>query len=199
MTSDLLRLATSEQLQRATAILERAFGNDPLMHFMFPDPIERAKRSPWYYATNLKHSQLFGEVWTTADWSGVAAWLSPAEDHWSFERLQQSGLWQMDEQLGDEATQRFMSVVALPTPATPKPYHYLFMLGVEPSQQGRGIGGRLLAPLLQRADAEGAAIRVDTNDPANVRFYERHGFEIIFQTWVTPQLGQWAFRREVVR
>jgi ribosomal protein S18 acetylase RimI-like enzyme len=195
MPASLLRLITQEQLQRASAIMERAFENDPLIHYMFPDPVERAERSPWYYAANLKHSQLFGEVWATANWEGVAAWLSPAADHWSFDRLQQSGLWQMSEHLGEEASQRFMSVVDLPVPYTRQPYYYLFMLGVEPDQQGRGIGSRLLSCLLQQADSTHAAIRVDTNDPANVSFYERHGFEVIFQTWVTPQLGQWAFRR----
>ncbi len=49
-------------------------------------------------------------------------------------------------------------------------------LGVLPGWQGRGIGGRLLAALAERADREGRAIFLATANPRNVPFYRRHGF-----------------------
>jgi ribosomal protein S18 acetylase RimI-like enzyme len=195
MLPDLIRLTTPEQLQRAAAVVGRAFADDPLLRYMFPNPAEWAKRVPWYFATNLKHASLFGEVYATPNFEGVAAWLSPADDHWSFERLQQSGLWQMQENLGEEATDRFMQLVEMPVPETSRPYWYLFMLGVESTRRGLGFGQRLLAPMLARIESEGAAIRVDTNDPANVPFYQRYGFELIHEGMLTPQLGNWSFRR----
>jgi ribosomal protein S18 acetylase RimI-like enzyme len=56
---------------------------------------------------------------------------------------------------------------------------YLQTLGVTPRHQGRGIGARLLAPVLEAADSHGVTCGLHTSDPANVGFYERAGFEVI--------------------
>lgn len=56
---------------------------------------------------------------------------------------------------------------------------YLQALGVEPRQQGRGIGARLLAPVLEAADSRGVTCALHTSDPANVTFYERFGFAVV--------------------
>lgn len=53
---------------------------------------------------------------------------------------------------------------------------YLVALGVDPSAQRLGVGGRLLAPVLALADADGAAVGLHTSDPANVAYYRRSGF-----------------------
>jgi GNAT superfamily N-acetyltransferase len=53
---------------------------------------------------------------------------------------------------------------------------YLQALGVTPRQQGRGLGARLLAPMLEAADSHGVTCGLHTSDPANVPFFERFGF-----------------------
>ena len=55
---------------------------------------------------------------------------------------------------------------------------YLIALGIDPSAQRRGIGRRLLDPVLTRADADGAAVGLHTSDPANVAYYLRSGFTV---------------------
>jgi len=59
-----------------------------------------------------------------------------------------------------------------------EPHYYLFVLGVEPSLQGRGIGSALLESFCARADAEGALSYLETDRASSVRLYERHGFEV---------------------
>lgn len=58
------------------------------------------------------------------------------------------------------------------------PSWYLFMLGVAPELQGRGLGGRLLRDLAARADAQGVACYLETDRASSVRLYERHGFDV---------------------
>lgn len=58
------------------------------------------------------------------------------------------------------------------------PHQYLFVLGVDPDFQGRGIGAALLRQLCARADAAGTAAYLETDKPSSVRFYERHGFVV---------------------
>lgn len=57
------------------------------------------------------------------------------------------------------------------------PYLYLFTIGVVPSAQGRGLGHRLLAPMLRAADRAGLPTYLENSNPANHAFYAGHGFE----------------------
>jgi GNAT superfamily N-acetyltransferase len=59
-----------------------------------------------------------------------------------------------------------------------EPHYYLFVLGVEPSLQGKGVGSALLGPVLARCDAEGMPAYLETANPRNLPLYERHGFRV---------------------
>jgi GNAT superfamily N-acetyltransferase len=48
-----------------------------------------------------------------------------------------------------------------------------------PQHQRQGLGTRLVEPILECADCDGATCRLETSDPANVAFYERFGFEVV--------------------
>ena len=69
-------------------------------------------------------------------------------------------------------------------------------LGVEPSEQGKGIGGVLMQPILMRAGAEGLPCYLETENERNVPFYERHGFEVVSDGEVPKRgLRVWAMVR----
>jgi ribosomal protein S18 acetylase RimI-like enzyme len=53
---------------------------------------------------------------------------------------------------------------------------YLAMLGTEPAQQGRGVGSAVLEPVLERADLDGVGAYLESSNPVNLAFYERHSF-----------------------
>ena len=56
---------------------------------------------------------------------------------------------------------------------------YLWVMGVDPACQGRGVGGRLLQPVLARADEQGLPCYLETGSERNVAFYERRGFRVL--------------------
>ena len=58
------------------------------------------------------------------------------------------------------------------------PFWHLFILGIAPTSQRTGAGGRLIAPVLARADEAGQACYLETTEADNLRFYERHGFAV---------------------
>lgn len=58
------------------------------------------------------------------------------------------------------------------------PCTYLWVLGVEPSMQGRGIGAALLGELTQRCDRSGVPAYLETDKETSVRMYRSHGFEV---------------------
>lgn len=57
-----------------------------------------------------------------------------------------------------------------------EPHWHLYMLAVAPRAQGRGVGSRLLAHGLARADAAGLPAHLEATTAASKRLYERHGF-----------------------
>jgi ribosomal protein S18 acetylase RimI-like enzyme len=59
-----------------------------------------------------------------------------------------------------------------------QPHWYLFMLGVEPRDHGRGFGGALLRRLSERADRDGVPAYLETDTPENVPLYERFGYTV---------------------
>jgi ribosomal protein S18 acetylase RimI-like enzyme len=56
---------------------------------------------------------------------------------------------------------------------------YLVMLGVAPAYQNQGIGSSLLQPILKQANSAGLPCYLETSTESGVRFYQRHGFEIL--------------------
>lgn len=54
---------------------------------------------------------------------------------------------------------------------------YLAVLGVEPSLQGRGFGGRLLEMLFALVESESAPLYLEADLEASARFYRSRGFE----------------------
>jgi ribosomal protein S18 acetylase RimI-like enzyme len=63
---------------------------------------------------------------------------------------------------------------------------YLWLLGVSPALQGRGIGSRLLRAANERLDAEGLPAYLETGTTRNVALYRRHGFEVIHEEVPAP-------------
>lgn len=199
MSANIVRLAES-QMPAAASILARAFHNDPLMRYAIPDPDERARLLPAMYATMLRFGMLAGEVYATADaLAGVAIWLPP-NAKWTRENIEASGMHEFATLIGNDAYQRYREVVSREWQARlreiPGPGWYLFILGVEPRVQRRGLGGALMRPILERADPENVVCYLETENERNVAFYQKQGFDLI----VSEEAGAsgvrfWTFSR----
>jgi GNAT superfamily N-acetyltransferase len=59
------------------------------------------------------------------------------------------------------------------------PHWHLGPVAVEPGFQSRGIGRKTIVALVEQVKAEGLAACLETDKPANVRFYESVGFELV--------------------
>ena len=132
---------------------------------------------------------------------GAAVWLPDLDPEGTWERLEQSGLDRAPAVLGAEAFERFAGVVGHLERLRQRdvsPLHwYLSVLGVDPSCQGQGLGGALLRPILDDADADGYPCYLETFEAKNAPFYQRHGFEVLVDD-VEPSSGLrfWTFRRD---
>jgi ribosomal protein S18 acetylase RimI-like enzyme len=58
-----------------------------------------------------------------------------------------------------------------------EPHWYLPLIGVDPARQGQRLGDKLMAHALARCDAEQLPAYLESSNPRNLPFYQRHGFE----------------------
>lgn len=63
-----------------------------------------------------------------------------------------------------------------------EPHWYLATLGVDPSQQRRGVGAALLEAWLAGVDRSGLPAYLETDGASNVAFYQRAGFRVVNET-----------------
>ncbi len=189
-------------LLAAAAGLAKAFQDDPLQTYVFPDPAERAARSPGHFAPLLRYGMRFGEVLTTSDPSaGAAVWLGPNAWEVTPERAAAAGLDDLPTIMGAAAAKRFFSVLAAVDPYhhndVPAAHWYVMVVGVSPEAQGQGLGRALLQPIIDRADAAGQPCYLETTQPKNVAFYEHLGFRRVVDTVESGSgLRVWTFCRD---
>ena len=58
------------------------------------------------------------------------------------------------------------------------PYIYLPIIGVSQEFQGKGLGGKLLNALIEKAEIERKSIYLETGIETNVTLYEKYGFYV---------------------
>jgi GNAT superfamily N-acetyltransferase len=77
------------------------------------------------------------------------------------------------------------------------PHWYLFFIGIDSGARGRGVGARLMAPVLQAADAAKMPCYLETPFPQTLPFYRKLGYEVASEPRPftgAPQL--WAMMRK---
>lgn len=79
-----------------------------------------------------------------------------------------------------------------------EPHHYLFILGVDPTEQGRGHGRAMIAALNARADADGLPCYLETDRATSVRLYESADYRVLTEDTLANvnNLKIWTMRRE---
>jgi predicted N-acetyltransferase YhbS len=70
-------------------------------------------------------------------------------------------------------------------------------MGIAPAVQGQGIGSRLIAPGLARADTQRLPCYLTTGRADNLRFYHRFGFQVVAEGLPLVPEGptSWGMRR----
>lgn len=195
---DLVRIGT-ERSARVAALLARAFQDDPLLAAALPDAKRRARSLPGLMGLNVGYAARFGEVYATPGMEGAAVWLPPGRTHVGIAGMLRAGAIAAPLTVNWAALRRLAALEArtarLHQQLAPLPHWYLSQIGVEPALWGRGFGGKLLAPLLARMDAERAPCYLETASEGNVALYRRYGFAVAAERDLGGGLRVWAMLR----
>lgn len=174
------------QSRAAASLLGRAFSADPAFIWVLPEASRRAEKLTWLCERLIRLTQLSGGRVDLADDtpSAVALWVPfdrPYEEPLGL--LFRAGLFATPFVLGLGAVRR-LAIMGGPTKElhhahAPIPHDYLLQLAVDPSKQGSGLGSKLLVKGLEQAAKAGRGVWLETTNPRNVAFYERHGLRVM--------------------
>jgi GNAT superfamily N-acetyltransferase len=178
VTTPAIRKAAPGDVAALAGALARAFDDDPVMGWLFPDPVRRTRTLPKFFSVHLTKIVLpHGEVYTTGDLDGGALWEPPGKwrlGAWGQVRMLPDFIRLFGRRLG--VASRGLNLVEAHHPR--ELHWYLAVLGTEPARQGQGIGSTLMAPILERCDREGLPAYLESSKESNIAFYGRHGFEV---------------------
>ena len=180
---ELIPLPSSEYA-RAGELLGAAFADDLLWQATFLESDLSESLVAMFTAVTKATVAARGVAQTTRAIEAVALWLPPGKDlgFWSMVR---SGfvLPRFVTSLPASDRNRMMAVLRQlrerEKALMPDPHWHLTAIGVDPSQQGAGLGSRLVQSGIVRADRENVAIYLETETEANVAFYEHRGFAVV--------------------
>lgn len=166
---------------RAVACLVLAFARDPIARWFFPRASQHCAGFEAFVPAFAGAAFEAGSALATQELEGVALWLPPGVLPDAPETLRCFERWVPAERM--EVGLEIMEQMGKHHPQDP--HWYLPLIGVDPAQQGRGLGAALLRHALEVVDGEGRLAYLESTNPANVSLYRRHGFEVI----ATIQVG----------
>jgi ribosomal protein S18 acetylase RimI-like enzyme len=177
----------------ASAVLARAFFDDPAWVWLIPDPARRRRLLQPLFRAGFDVTA--ADVWATAGQvRGAARWLPPGRPTVRVAATLRA-LVSTPLRLG-RSTGSFLAygraVEALRAEAAGGAHWYLAGIGVDPDAQRHGIGGALLGPGIEGGARQRLPVVLLTNNEANLSFYAGHGFEVVRES-ETPKGGPRAW------
>jgi GNAT superfamily N-acetyltransferase len=180
MTVD-VRPCRKADVGELSVVLARAFHDDPVMMWMLPKVVSRARALPRMFATMTRHHFLSGDGAEVANrdgaiggatlWDAPGRWKTPQREEWLMKPAFVAAF-----RSRTPAAQKVADVMKENHPE--EPHWYLMIIGTDPSVRGKGFGQALMHSRLDRCDDEHAPAYLEASKPDLVPYYQRFGFEV---------------------
>lgn len=185
----------------ASKMLARAFRDDPVEKYAYPELGGYDPRLPHAFEVMLRIGMKYGYAFTTSPrLEGVAVWAKIEKPEYPFWRMLLAGVMIPAMRMGWGAGRRMQ---ALSSKLEKKHeqiisgiHWYLQLIGVEPEFQGKGYASRLIRGMLPRIDEESLPCYLETELEENTLIYGHFGFQTleVFDIPDTP-LKMWLMLR----
>lgn len=155
-------------------ILVDGFFDNPVLAWVFRDESTRRDALGAWFRFWVKAYGEAGHLVVTEAGDGAALWAPP--DQPPLSGAETEALIDIVREHNGERTGLVLGSLATVVQPT-APHWYLNAIAARRGERGRGIGASLLEPFLERSDAEGVPIYLESSNPRNLTFYRRYGFE----------------------
>lgn len=167
----------------AGRVLANAFRGYPFFEYCLGDGNNYDRMAAGMFASFVRWTMLYGIVWTTGDLSAVALRQPPGTRSIGIWNALRSGLAFSFLRM-DGATRRRFSRTTPIIAETHKrimgdrPHWHCWMMGVLPTRQGTGVGGRLMRYTFEQTDRAGLPCYLETFSESSVRVHESQFYSI---------------------
>ncbi|KAI9636304.1 acyl-CoA N-acyltransferase [Dioszegia hungarica] len=169
----------------------------------FPVP-QDVKPEQWYRAYHmawLGPALLEGQVWTARESAegeilGVGIWSLPGctlgstPEQRAFGEAYNALIPPEQAAAQAEAQKGVVAERKALFPTLWKDTFHLHNLVTVPAARGKGVGGALMEEMIRQAHEQGAGMSLCTPTESNRRFYQRHGFETIWEREILYTVGE---------
>ena len=170
----MVSVVTATERERAIATLVSAFGADPAERWLYSDAYQYLTHFPLFVQAFGGRAFDEGTAWQFGDFAAISLWLPPGA-----EADGEATLGVLTRTVSPTLHNDLFAVLGQMAEAHPTyPHWYLPWFGVDASRQGLGLGGQLLANCQTVVDAAHLPAYLESTNPRNAPFYERHGFEV---------------------
>lgn len=179
--------ATASDKASIIDILVRANWEDPAARWVWPDSQQFLMHFPSFVRAFGGKAFTHGSAYYVDGYVGAALWLPPdvhPDENALIALLQQT--------VSEQIQKDFFPVLEQMGRYHPsEPHWYLPLMGVEPSQQGKGFGSALLQHILIQFDRDNKIAYLESSNPRNIPLYKRHGFELLgtIQIGTSPSIA----------
>jgi ribosomal protein S18 acetylase RimI-like enzyme len=185
-------VSTTERA-RAIATIAAAFIGDPVTRWAWPDAGQYLKAMPGFIEAFGGRAFENGSAYADPKLRAAALWLGPGIEP-DGERMDEI----LEATVSPELREELSGFTEVQSANHPHEAHqYLAMIGVDPTYQGRGLGGALLAYGLAISDKTGLPSYLEATSEGNRRLYERHGFVVVNEIQYGSSPPMWGMWREV--
>jgi ribosomal protein S18 acetylase RimI-like enzyme len=175
MSVESIKSATDKDEAALSGVMTLAFSSDPVMRWLYPDPRNYVAHFPALAMAVGVKAVANGSAHYVQEFAGATLWLPPgvSPDEEPLVALVHETL---SKRLHDEVFSMLEQMGA----AHPKdPHWYLWMIGTDPTCQGKGYGSALLRHTLALCDRDKRLAYLESSNPRNLSLYLRHGFELV--------------------
>ena len=189
-----MQAACADDLPAIALTLAKAFVDDPVFAVLFGGNVTAGPATRFFEIigkVQLPH----GMVFTTPGREAAAIWAPPGQ--WKMPNSQivkyAPGLMRV---FGRRLFANLGVLSLLEKNHPSEPHYYLAFIGTDPAHQGKGFGGALIRPIIERCDAEGVGAYLESSKESNLAFYARFGFETTKMLTHKAGVPQWLMWRD---
>lgn len=190
------REARPDEHRSVCDVLGRAFADDPVAEYLFPDPATRAARYARFASIAIDAFATSAVVVTEPGIRSAAIWQAPVHARLGWAR--RLGLVARFLGLTRTGFGRAARMGELMSRHHLRERHwYLAVLGTDPSAQRSGLASAILQPILERSVRERMPCYLESSKAANLPFYAKHGFEVVDELRIPGGPSLWPMVRRV--
>jgi GNAT superfamily N-acetyltransferase len=189
------RKATGDDAPAMVEMLARAFYDDPVFGWLFPDDGKRLAQSKRYFEGRARILLRQGECYTVDGAAAAAMWARPGDWHDPPVDVFRQFM-HLVPALGRRIPRSLAGLRVIEERHPTAPHWYLSVLGTDPGRQGEGLGSALLQPVLDDCDRLDVPAYLETGTERNVAFYARHGFGVTERIELPDGPPMWLMWRD---